>query len=76
MDSRESIVENKTCHDCWYFVSSHNDNKIFDGAESKKQFPYCEFYSDLPSVKPDDTCGNWESKKMKLINVIKTLYGL
>jgi hypothetical protein len=67
-------VENKICHDCWYFVSDHNDNKIFDDSESEKQFPHCSFSSHLPIVKPDDKCENWESKK-KLINVIKSLCG-
>jgi len=44
--------------------------------ESAKKNPHCEFYNDYHPVKSDDTCENWESKKLKLIGVVRTLYGL
>jgi hypothetical protein len=56
-------------------VPDPTTNKILDDPESVKKIPHCEFYNDFPSVKSDDTCKNWESKKLKLISVIKTLYG-
>ena len=69
-------MESKTCHDCWYYVSDPTTTKIFDDPESVKKFPHCEFYEDSPSVTPDETCENWESKRLKLIGIIKTLYDL
>jgi len=69
------MAGNKTCHNCWYCIPDSTTVKIYDGSESGENFPYCEFYSDFPPVKQDHTCENWESKKLKLISVIKTLYG-
>jgi hypothetical protein len=70
-------LENKICHNCWYYTPDPvATNKIFDDPESVKKIPLCEFYNDFTSVKSDDTCENWESQKLKLISVIKTLYGL
>ena len=69
-------VERKICYDCWYYVSGPTPNKIFDDPEYRKKFSHCEFNNDFPSVKPDDMCENWESKRLKLISVIKSLYGL
>jgi len=70
------MVKIKICYDCWYYVPDPTTNKIRDDSKSVKKFPHCEFYKDFHSVKPDDTCENWESKKLKLISVIRTLYGL
>jgi len=69
-------VESKICYDCYYYVPNPTINKILDDPESVKKIPHCEFYNDFPSVKPDDSCENWESKKLKLISVIRTLYGV
>jgi hypothetical protein len=70
------MVERKICYNCWYYVHDPTTNKILDDPESVKKFPHCEFNNDFKSVRSDDTCENWESKKLKLISVIKTLYGL
>jgi hypothetical protein len=69
-------VKSKICYDCWYYVPDPTTNKIIDDSESVKKIPYCEFYNEFPSVKSDETCENWESKKLKLISIIKTLYDL
>jgi hypothetical protein len=69
-------MESKICYDCWYYVSDPTNNKTLDDPESAKTIPYCEFYNDFKPVKSDDACEHWESKKLKLIGVIKTLYGL
>ena len=70
-------MENKICHNCWYYTpDTAVAIKNFGDSESAKKIPHCEFYNDFPSVKSDETCENWESKKLKLISVIKTLYGL
>ena len=68
-------MDNEVCYNCWNYVPDPTTNKILDDRESVKKIPHCEFYNDFPSVKSDDTCKNWESKKLKLISVIKTLYG-
>lgn len=69
-------MESKICHYCWYYIPNHTTSKILDETEPVKNFPYCHFYNDNPSVKPDESCKNWESKKVRLISVIKSLYGL
>ena len=70
-------MEDKICHNCWYYTSNTAAAiKNFDDSESVKKIPHCEFYNDFPSVKSDETCEKWESKKLKLISVIKALYGL
>ena len=74
--SNNRVVESKICYDCWYYVPDSTTNKILDDSKSVKKFPHCEFYKDFHPVKSDDTCENWESKKLKLISVIRTLYGL
>jgi len=74
--ANNKMVKIKICYDCWYYVPDPTTNKIRDDSKSVKKFPHCEFYKDFHSVKPDDTCENWESKKLKLISVIRTLYGL
>ena len=70
------IVEIKICKNCWYYVPDPTTNKILDGSESVKKFPHCELFKDFHPVKSDDTCENWESKKLRLISVIRTLYNL
>jgi hypothetical protein len=70
------MVERKICYYCWYYVPDPTTNKILDGSESVKEYPHCELFKDFHPVKFDDTCENWESKKLKLISVIKALYGL
>ena len=70
------MMESKICYDCWYYIPDAATNKILDGFESAEKIPYCHFYNDYPSVKPDDSCKNWESKKLRLIGAIKSLYGL
>lgn len=70
------MMESKICNDCWYYVPDPTTNKILDDSESLKKFPHCEFYNDFKPVKSDDACEHWESKKLKLIGVIRTLYGL
>ncbi len=70
------MVDSKICYNCWHYAPEPLANKILDNSESVKKFPHCELYNDFPSVKPDDTCENWESKKLKLISVIKALYEL
>lgn len=70
------MVERKICYYCWYYAPDPTTNKILDDSKSVKEFPYCEFFKDFQPVKSDDTCKNWESKKLKLISVIKSLYGL
>ena len=70
------MVESKICYDCWYYVPDPTTNKILDDSKSVKKFPHCEFFKDFHPVKSDDTCENWESKKLKLISAIRTLYGL
>lgn len=74
--ANNKIMESKICYDCWYYVPVPITNKILDDPESLKKFPHCEFNDDFSSVKPDDTCEKWESKKLRLISVVKTLYGL
>jgi hypothetical protein len=70
------MVESKICYYCWYYVPDPTTNKILDDSKSVKKFPHCEFFKDFNPVKFDDTCEKWESKKLKLISVIRSLYGL
>jgi len=74
--ANNKMMESKICNDCWYYVPDPTTNKILDDSESLKKFPHCEFYNDFKPVKSDDACEHWESKKLKLIGVIRTLYGL
>ncbi|HSQ86422.1 MAG TPA: hypothetical protein VLM43_17050 [Desulfobacterales bacterium] len=69
-------METKICHDCWYYIPDPATSKILDESEVVTNFPYCHFYNDNPSAKPDDSCENWESKKFKMINAFKSLFGL
>jgi hypothetical protein len=69
-------MENKICLDCWYYIPDPETSKILDESEPVTNFPYCQFYNDNPSAKPDDSCENWESKKFKMINTFKSLLGL
>jgi hypothetical protein len=69
-------VESKICHYCWYYITDPTTSEIIDESEPVKIFPYCHFYNDNPSVKPDHSCENWASKKLRLISAIKGLYGL
>lgn len=70
------MVENKICHNCWYYAPAPTTNKFLEDHVSLECSPYCDLYNDFRSVKPDDTCENWESKMLKLIGIVKTLYGL
>ncbi len=65
-------MENKICQNCWYYTPAPITNKFLEDPVSLKDFPHC----DLSAEKPYNTCENWESKKLKLISVIKTLYGV
>jgi len=69
-------VENKICHNCWYYASARINNKFLEDHVSLEYSPYCEFHTENPAIKPYNTCENWESKKMKLISVVKNLYGV
>ena len=73
--SNNGKVEVKICKDCWYYKPEPTTNKINDDPESAIKFPFCYFYNDCPSVKPDDTCKHWESNKLKMISIIQKLYG-
>lgn len=66
----------KICKNCWYYMPSLSTSDILDDPKSSKKLPFCEFDNDVSSVNPDDTCENWESKKLELIKVIKTIYSL
>jgi len=70
------MVENKICQNCWYYAPARITNKFLEDHVSLEYLPYCEFHNEFPAIKPDKTCENWESKKLKLISVIKTLYGV
>ena len=67
-------MENKICQDCLNYISAPVNNRLLKDPVSLGRSPYCDFYKDLRSVKPDDTCKNWESKMLKLIPVVKVLY--
>jgi hypothetical protein len=69
-------VDNKICHNCWNYAPAPDTKRFLEDHVSFECSPYCDFYKDFRSVKPDDTCENWESKMLKLISVVKTLYGL
>jgi hypothetical protein len=69
-------VENKICHNCWYYAPAPINNKFLENHASPKCLPYCEFHTKFPITTPDNTCENWKSKKLKLISVIKILYGV
>lgn len=70
------LEEIKLCENCWYYAHGPATDKTPDDPESENRNPYCEFLNDFSPVKPTDTCENWKSKKLELISVIKTLYGL
>jgi len=69
-------MEIKICKNCWYYAHDPATDKILDDPESANKNHYCEFLNDFPSVRPADKCQNWKSKKLKLVSVIKALYGL
>jgi hypothetical protein len=69
-------VENKICQNCWYYAPTPIANKFIEDHVPLEYYPYCEFHNELTSITSDNTCENWESKKLKLINVIKNLYGV
>jgi len=69
-------VENKICQNCWYYANAPNTNKFLENHVRLEYYPYCEFHNELSAVTPHNTCENWESKKLKLISVIKILYGV
>jgi len=69
-------VENKICKNCWYYAPAPITNKFLEDHVSLEYSPYCEFHNEFPAITPDNTCENWESKKLKLISAIKTLYGV
>lgn len=66
----------KMCKDGWHYKPVPTPNAIPAHPEPTNKSACCDFYNDLNSVKPDDTCENWESNKLKLISIIKSLYGL
>ena len=68
------MVENKICQNCWYYAPAPIPNDFLQDYVSLECPPYCDLNRDFRSVKPDDTCGNWESKILKLIPVVKVLY--
>jgi len=74
--SNNAKVDIKMCKECWYYKPAPSTNNIPDDPKSANKFPCCDFFNDLNSVKPDDTCKNWESNKLKLIGIIKALYGI
>jgi hypothetical protein len=69
-------VENKICKNCWYYAPAPITNKLLEDHVPHEYYPYCELHNELSAVRSDKTCEDWESKKLKLINVIKILYGV
>ena len=69
-------MENKICQNCWYYASAPITNKFFEDHVSLEYSGCCEFHNEFSDITPDKTCENWESKKLKLISVIKNLYGV
>ena len=69
-------MENKICQNCWYYAPAPIIDKTIEKHVPLKYSPYCEFDNELPTITPNNTCENWESKELKLINVIKSLYGV
>ena len=67
-------MENKVCHNCWNYTPARITNRFHEDHVSLKCSSYCDFHKDSRSVRPEDTCENWESKMLKLICVVKTLY--
>lgn len=74
--ANKRMEEIKICKNCWYYAYDPATDKTPDDPESANRNPHCELRNDFPFVKPADTCENWKSKNLKLISVIKTLYGL
>jgi hypothetical protein len=68
-------VENKICQNCWYYAPAPITNKFLEDHVPLEYYPYCELHNELSAITSYNTCENWESKKLKLINVIKILYG-
>ena len=73
--SNNGKVEIKMCKECWYYKPDSTLNENLSHPESENKFPCCDFYNDLNSVKPDDTCENWENNKLRLVSIIRALYG-
>jgi hypothetical protein len=69
-------VENKICQNCWHYAPAPITDEPIEEHVSLKYSPYCEFDNEFPSITPNNTCENWESKELKLINGIKSLYGV
>jgi len=69
-------VENKICQNCWYYAPAPVKDNFFEDHVLLEYSPCCEFNNEFPPITPHNTCENWESKKLKLISVIKTLYGV
>ena len=69
-------MENKICQNCWYYAPAPITDKFIENHVSLEYSPYCEFDNEFPSITPNNTCENWESKELKLLNVIKSLYGV
>lgn len=67
-------MENKICQNCWNYIPAPVNNRLLEDPVSLGCSPCCDFNKDLQSVKPDDTCENWESKMLKLMPVVKFLY--
>lgn len=67
-------MEKMICHNCWNYITVSTTNRFLEDHVSLECSPYCDIYKDFRSVKPDDTCENWESKMLKLIPVVKILY--
>jgi len=67
-------VENKICQNCWYYLPATIPKEFLEDHVSLECSSYCDFNKDFRSVKPDETCENWESKILKLIPVVKILY--
>ena len=68
-------MENKICQNCWYYSPAPIANKFLEDHVPIENYPYCEFHNELSVVTPHNTCEDWESRKLKLISVIKVLYG-
>ena len=69
-------MENKICQNCWNYAPAPIENKFLEDRVPSESFPYCEIQKELSTITPNHTCENWESKKLKLISVIKILYGV
>jgi hypothetical protein len=69
-------VKSKICQNCWYYAPAPVNNKFLEDNVPHECYPYCELNHELSAITSGKTCEDWESKKLKLINVIKILYGV